>query len=217
MPPVIRLFEEPRRGLGVHTGVTLRSIGVNAAIVGMVALLLHVGLHVVVLLRRNWLRDQWTQTTCAEWRSAAATVGRYAPRVSGQTNVIENALTRPEMKWLRYARAWLAEHPTQAEELVPSLADPVFVGLAESPDVYTNCTDLPPYSRGYYESGALFATCDLFTRAGRASWLLHEVTGRSEEPGVPPGTGRSALADRIKSWTKWFRALDGGRACFPAR
>ena len=190
-------------------------MGIWAALVGAVALLLHV---VVPVLCRNRSRDLWTQTTCAEWRSAAATVGRYAPRVSGQTNVIENALTRPEMKWLRYARAWLAEHPTQAEELVPSLAEPIFVGLTESADVYTKCRDMPPFSRGYFESGALFATCeDLSTRAGRASWLLHEVTGRSEEPGVLPGTNRIVLADRITSWSKWFRALDGGRACFPGR
>jgi hypothetical protein len=194
--------------------VTLRSMGVAAAILGAVAFLLHVG----VVLRRFGLRHQWTQTACAEWRRTAAKISRRTASVSGQTNVLENALTRPEMKWLRYARAWLAEHPTQARELVPSLADPVFVGLTEASDVYMNARDQPPFSRGYFESGALFATSeDLFSRAGRASWLLHEVTGRSDEPGVPRGTTRIALAKRIKSWSEWFRALDGGRACFPAR
>ncbi len=184
--------------------VTLFRAGRIAAVIGVAALVSH-----VILYRRN----EWTKNACREWSRAASEIRRRpTPSVAGGSDfALRSALTRPEAHWLWDARAWLADHPIQAQELVPYLAAPVFIGLTDSADVYVDGREMPFYGHGY------IAEDDLFTRAGRASWLLREVTGRSDEPGVPPGTNRIILADRIKSWSAWFRALDGGRACFPAK
>jgi hypothetical protein len=195
---------EPRTAPDVLTAVTLFRAGRIAAVIGIAALVFH-----VILYRRN----EWTKKACREWSQAASAIRRWpTPSVAGGSDfALRSALARPEMRWLWDARAWLADHPNQAQELVPSLAAPVFIGLTDSADVHVQGRGMPFYGHGYITEN------DLFTRAGRASWLLHEVTGRSDEPGVPPGTNRIILADRIKSWNAWFRALDGGRACFPAQ
>jgi hypothetical protein len=180
-----------------------------AAVIGMAALFLH-----VILLYRDSRREEWRKKNCGEWRKAVSEISRHGPRptsAGGDGAELESALTRPEMDRLWDARWWLADHPIKAQDLVPSLAEPIFVGLTDSADVFVWGREMRSYGHSYMTGE------DLFTRAGRASWLLHQVTGRSDEPGVPRGTNRIVLADRIKSWNEWFRALDGGRACFPAK
>jgi hypothetical protein len=151
---------------------------------------------------------------CDGWRRAVAAIGGSGSRITAEGDdglVIQRALTGSEMAGLWVARAWFAAHPTRVSELVPALAEPSFVGLTESDDVLVVGRDMPFYGHGHVTQD------DLFTRAGRASWLLHQVTGRIDEPAVRPSTNKLLLADAIKSWTAWFRSVDNGAACFSAQ
>jgi hypothetical protein len=92
------------------------------------------------------------------------------------------------------AREMVGENPEWVWELLPALRDPTFVGPRDAEDK--------------------FVTDDLSRRAGRASWLLKEVTGRTA-PSVRAQTDRVSLADLADDWKAWLDGLDGGAACWP--
>jgi hypothetical protein len=183
----------------------MRRLGRLALWLGALALVVH-----VVVDQRRRADDQFVVGACRDWRRAIADGLRWHPRKVSVDDggEIERAMTRPEMAWLWDASDWLARHPSEVPRIVPFLARPESVGLTEPDDVFVWGRRMRFYGHGY------MTTDDLFTRAGRASWLLHQATGRRDEPPVRPGTNRLILADRMRSWRLWFEALDGGRACF---
>lgn len=179
-----------------------------ALALGALLLLAH-----VVSRHRNRVHDEWTQRACDDWR-AASRIAYLHPRAVGQENgsPLDRALAAPGVDALWDARAWLAAHPEDVPELVPFLAQPIPVRPREDPSVAGGRR-----TGAFCQGGYIATEEDLSTRAGRASWLLHQATGRRDEPVVPRWTNRLILADRIRSWKAWLEALDGGRACFPSR
>jgi len=151
--------------------------------------------------------------TCRGWQRAIADIQarptRQTPRETHRT-AIEDAVSGSDMDFLWTARAWLADHPTEALRLLPFLTTPGYLGLTNSADVMVRGRELLFYGHGYVTSE------DLFTQSGRASWLLHEVTGRQGVPHAVVGSNPIVLADLAKDWQAWFDDLDGGRACFPS-
>jgi len=177
---------------------------------GSLALVVHVAVR--VRLRAD---DERAVRACRDWKHAIAErLGGPPYKLSADDGgELDRALTRPEMRWLWDASEWLARHPGEVPRVVPVLGQPDFIGLTESDDTQVVGRPMPFYGHRH----GYFAVDDLFTRAGRASWLLREATGRSDEPPVRPGTNRLILADRMKSWKLWLDELDGGRACFGPR
>jgi hypothetical protein len=155
-------------------------------------------------------RTRHVAEICGRWQRAIGEIERLPPTHpwGPDSVVLEDALSRPEMEFLWSARAWLARHPLAARKLVPELAKPVFVGLTDSADVMVEGREMPDYGHGYDTFD------DLFTRAGRASWLLHVATGRDVAAHAVVGSNRIVLADLAKDWATWFEDLDGGRGCF---
>lgn len=173
-------------------------------------------LAIAILLVRHQraARDRQIAETCRGWQRAIAEIRARPPRPAvRQTHrtAIEDAVSFSDMDFLWTARRWLAEHPTETPSLVPFLRTPGYLGLTNSADVMVKGRELPFYGHGYFTSE------DLFTRPGRASWLLHEVTGRQGVPRAVVGSNPIVLADLAKDWQAWFDDLDGGRACFGAQ
>jgi hypothetical protein len=176
-----------------------------ATIVGLAAIA------ILLVRHERAARDRRIAETCRGWQQAIAEIeALHGSRTVDQKNsaVLEDALSRSDMDFLWTARLWLAEHPTDAPKLVPFLAAPVFVGLTNYADVRVEDREMPSWGHGYVTWD------DLFTRSGRASWLLHVATGRKDVPHAVVGTNRIILADIAKDWQAWFDDLDGGRACF---
>jgi hypothetical protein len=168
-----------------------------------------VALAVLFVRHQRTVANRHVAELCGRWQRAVGEIERLPPHTWGPDSVVlEDALSRPEMEFLWSAQAWLARHPLAARNLVPDLAKPMYVGLTDSADVIVEGREMPDYGHGY------FTTDDLFTRAGRAAWLLHEATGHDEAPHAVVGTNRIVLADIAKEWQAWFDDLDGGQACF---
>jgi len=92
---------------------------------------------------------------------------------------------------------------------VSALDDPAFVGLSGATDVVVSGREMPRRGHEYVVDD------DLFRRAGRASWLLKNATGRPAGT-VPVQTDPIYLADLARDWQRWLDDLDGGLACFPS-
>jgi hypothetical protein len=122
-------------------------------------------------------------------------------------DIVATALQAPDMNALWEARAMVAYHPDWVWALLPALRDRTFLDLREAGDVSVvgRHTPFPGHRR---------VEDDLFSRAGRASWLLKEVTGRSA-PVVRVQTDPAFLADLARDWKEWLDRLDAGAVCWP--
>jgi hypothetical protein len=186
--------------------MTLARAGILVAVAGGVAL----GMHVRLLAKQAQQR-----LDCAAWHRAQENIWHGLGISWGRRNLgvpewnqvtVENALTAQDMESLWEAREVLAFDPQMVWALVPALRDPTFVGLRNPEGVHVRGREMP------------WAWCmtqvrdDLFRRAGRASWLLKQATGR-DAPDVRVDTDRVVLADLARDWEKWLDALEGGAVC----
>ncbi len=101
-------------------------------------------------------------------------------------------------------RFWCGENPsTVIPWLIEKLEDKSFVGLDNSADliiferIMTN--DLHFYGHGWVVDD------DLFTVAGRVSWLLRSVTGENLSS-VKPNSTKVELSALKKQWSAWLHA-----------
>lgn len=115
------------------------------------------------------------------------------------------ALEDPDMQSLWNAQQALACDPRLVWMLVPELRDPTFVGLRNEANIIVDGRPTPWREiPSCYEVSVLD---DLFTRAGRASWLLKEATGRPA-PAVGVRTNPLLRADIARDWQRWLEDLD---------
>jgi hypothetical protein len=183
----------------------LGRVGVVVAVAGGVALAIHAGLYA---------KQVRQESECAAWREAQRTILRDAgfetrwdwhiPEWNGDN--LETALHDPDMETLWKARNMLAFYPQMASVLLPALRDPTFIGLRNEGALDVDGRDTP------WSGCQTHVSDDLFRRAGRASWLLKEATGRAA-PTVRVQTDRVQLADLARDWERWFDDLDNGAVC----
>ena len=187
--------------------MTLARAGIAVAVAGGVALAIHADLYA------KQARQARQQSDCAAWRRAGRTIlSRWDRDIWGgwllpvPHDIVATALQAPDMSALWQARAMVAYHPELVWALLPALRDPTFLGLRNAGDVSVVGRHTPFPGQRRIED-------DLFSRAGRASWLLKEVTGRSA-PSVRVQTDPAFLADLARDWKKWLDGLDGGAVCW---
>ena len=187
--------------------MTMARAGVLVAVAGGIALAIHAA---------AYTKEKRQQVHCDVWRRARAIVTKdAAPRV-GQATIAEWApaavnddLSDPYINALWEARDLIALYPPAVSALVSALDDPAFVGLSGATDVVVSGREMPRRGHEYVVDD------DLFRRAGRASWLLKNATGRPAGT-VPVQTDPIYLADLARDWQRWLDDLDGGLACFPS-
>jgi len=186
--------------------MTLARAGIALAVVGGVALGIHAGLRAKRKQRLDcaaWERVRWDILPDHGW------VERWTWNATdNRLTAFAKALNEPDVGWLWRARDMLAFDPAMVWALLPALRDPSFVGFRDEEDLTVEGRDIPlrPQRKVVRD--------DLFTRAGRASWLLKEVTGH---PAAVVGvrTDPRRLAEIYSDWLGWLDSLDGGEACFP--
>jgi hypothetical protein len=153
--------------------MTLARVGIAVALVGAVALVVHVRFRARLAQQRS---------DCAAWRRAEDTIvravrdvdleGHWDWRIWGlKPEKLIVALDDPDDRDLWKARQLFVSDPQLTFELLPVLRDP--------------------------------------RRAGRASWLLKQATGR-DAPIVGAETNLDELA---RDWEEWLDGLDGGAMC----
>jgi hypothetical protein len=178
--------------------MTLARAGIVVAIAGGVALAIHADLYAKQVRRAR------QQSDCAAWYRARRTIlGGADWRESWkwayqgvQQDTLMTALQAPDLKAVWEAREMVAYDPEWLWALLPALRDPTFLSLRNPADTLTD---------------------DLRRRAGRASWLLKEVTGRSA-PIVRVDTDPVSLADLADDWEGWLHGMAGGAVCsLPAK
>lgn len=186
--------------------MTLARAGIVLAVVGGAALGVHAG------LRAKRTRQR---LDCAAWHQARgnilldrAWVLRWTWGGTDHHPTVVLALNEPDFMWLSRAREMIAFNPDMVWALLPALRDPSFVGLRDAGDLTVEGRDMAPPGQGQ------IVREDLFTRAGRASWLLKEVTGHPAGI-VGVRTDPRLLADLYSDWQRWLESLEGGEACFP--
>jgi hypothetical protein len=201
----------------------LTRAGIGMAIVGGIALAVHGMLLAKPARRRSdralygmlLAREAQLRSDCAAWGAAEETIeattdGGFCQRTMWDWNdheaYVRNALAEPEMRWLLLARSELVCRRESPSSVLPALRDPSFVGLVGAEDVTVEGRNMP-----LHEHGTIVRE-DLFTRAGRASWLLKEVTGHPA-PIVGVQTDPRLLEDISKDWLFWLASMDGGNVC----
>jgi hypothetical protein len=186
--------------------MTLARAGIALAVAGGVALGFHAGLRAKLEQRLDcgaWEQARWKILPDHGW------VERWTwGPTDTRLTALANALVKPDVGWLWRAREMLAYDPEMVWALLPELRDPSFVGFRDEEDLTVEGRDIPLHGH------RRIVRDDLFTRAGRASWLLKEVTGRSAGI-VGVRTDPQLLADIYSDWQRWLESLDGGEACFP--
>ena len=113
--------------------------------------------------------------------------------------VVTKALSDPDMEWLSRAPHSLVCTPELRLLLLPALRDPSFVGLENAGDISVEGRNMPLHDHG------TIVRDDLFTRAGRASWLLKKLTGH-HGPIVGVHTDGRQLVDIYNEWQFWLFA-----------
>ena len=199
--------------------MTLARMGIVVAVAGGIALPVHAYL----------LVDRPQRSDCAAWGQAAQKIveefsDEKVCRGLGHENVVM-ALGDPDMNTLWRVRLTLACEPKLVSELLPALYDPTFIGLGNAagvvlfghkmPRVTVDGSETPPcYDRmSVMRSGdCMFVADNLYTRAGRASWLLKQATAHPA-PIVGVKTDPKRLADLARDWQHWLEGLHGGRVC----
>jgi hypothetical protein len=181
--------------------MTLARGGIVVAVAGGIALAGHA---------RLLAKQAQQRSDCAAWgqaRQASLPSGRWSCGIPSDRNqeVVATVFKDGDMQSLWNARQALACDPKLVWMLVPALRDPTFVGLRNSADTYVWGREMPSYGHG------MFVEDDLFTRAGRASWLLKEATGH-HAPDVGMRTDPLQRADIARDWQRWLEDLDA-RAC----
>jgi hypothetical protein len=190
--------------------MTLARAGIIVAVAGGVALAIHADLYAKQALQARLESD------CVAWRRARRTIlGGGNWELSWDWSwqgwkqiAVATAVQAPDMKALWEARQMVAYDPQYVSALLPALRDPAYVGLRNAGDVVVVGRDMASPGHG------MIVEDDLFRSAGRASWLLKEVTGRSA-PIVRVQTDPQALADLADDWEEWLAYLDGGMGCWP--
>lgn len=188
--------------------MTLARVGIAVALVGALALATHV---------RFRAKRAQQQLDCAAWRHAQEILASVEPerhwdwRIPGlKEQKLVAALDDPDMRELLRARQLLVSDPQLTWALLPALRDPTFVGLRNAGgfcvDGRAMCPNMP------LDYGEIDVTDDLFRRAGRASWLLKQVTGHYA-PDVRVQTDRLILADLARDWEEWLDGMEGGKVC----
>ena len=121
-------------------------------------------------------------------------------------DVLQSLRTDRDYTHLVHALLWLAAHPDEAEFLLPylpsMLQDATCVGLTSSADLIIRDRILTHELVFWGHGGG--CDDDLFQVAGRASWLLKELTGQDF------GSIRldSTSAERVRlqeQWREWLR------------
>ena len=122
-----------------------------------------------------------------------------------KADVLDRIRNDSELSALYQARAWCGEHQRAViPDLIKLLTDMHHVGLTHPADtiIYERIAsgDLQSYGHGGVVDD------DLFVVAGRASWLLKEITGQD------PGSilMKSSANDRTrlqKTWQEWADSL----------
>lgn len=184
--------------------------GLNVAIAGGIAYAAH-GMLVA--------RQAQRQSDCAAWDAADAAIQRDEPPRGLSQHltasdfdqwIVKNALDDSDMQSLWRARSSLASRRELLALLLPALRDFTFVGLRNARDLIVEGREMPTRDH------AVLVMDDLFTRAGRASWLLKQATGH---PATVIGveTDPRQLPEIARDWRGWLDGLDGGDACFPVK
>jgi hypothetical protein len=162
-------------------------------------------------------REAQLRSDCAAWETAAETIeatndamfcfpGLSSWPKNPEPSYVKNALEDPDMRWLELARSGLVCRPDLLSLLLPALRDLAFVGLKDAGDISVEGRNMP-----VHENGTIVRE-DLFTRAGRASWLLKEVTGHPA-PIIGVGTDSRLLEGISNNWRFWLNGMGGGAAC----
>jgi hypothetical protein len=163
------------------------------------------------------VREAQLRSDCAAWETAVETIeatndamfcfpGLSSWPKNPEPSYVKNALEDPDMRWLELARSGLVCRPDLLSLLLPALRDPAFVGLKDAGGISVEGRNMP-----VHENGTIVRE-DLFTRAGRASWLLKEVTGHPA-PIIGVGTDSRLLEDISDNWRLWLNGMGGGAAC----
>src|SRR5262245_3530522 len=173
--------------------MTLARAGIVVAVAGGVALAIHADRYA------KQARQARQQSDCAAWHRARRTIlggadwktsWKWAYRGVKQDTLV-TALQAPDLKAVWEVREMVAYDPEWVWELLPALRDPTFISLRNPADTVMD---------------------DLRRRAGRASWLLKEVTGHSARI-VHVQTDPVSLADLADDWAGWIRSMEGGAVC----
>jgi len=200
--------------------MTLARAGIAVAMAGSMALAAHGvllarparqrserSLHGALLARQAQLRSD-----CRAWDAAEDAIPESTPGMSTwifldfERQIVTNALDDPRMESLWRARSSVARHSQFLALLLPALRDPSFVGLRDAGDVTVEGRNMPAHAHG------TIVREDLFTRAGRASWLLKQVTGH-RAPIVGVETDPRLLVGIANDWNVWLVGMDGGHVC----
>jgi hypothetical protein len=204
--------------------MTLARAGIGMAIAGGIALAVHGlllarpaghptddALYGMLLARQARLRSD-----CAAWDAAQKNIlpdGAWFERWSWPVTIrhaaVTNALNDPRFGFLYRASRLLAYDRHMVWEVLPALRDPSFVGLEDAEDITVEGRNMPLPDHG------TIVREDLFTRAGRASWLLKQVTGH-HAPVVGVQTDPRLLVDISNDWRFWLATMAGGDACVRA-
>lgn len=194
--------------------------GIGVAIAGALALAVH-GMLLArpargpsdrALYRALLARQVQLRSDCAAWDAAVEAIPESTPAMSEwiftefERQIVTNALDDPDMQVLLRARVSLIWRRELLALLLPALRDPSFVGLRDTGDVTVEGRNMPLQGRG------TIVREDLFTRAGRASWLLKQVTGH-RAPVVGARMDPRRLVDISDDWRVWFLGMDVGYAC----
>ena len=165
--------------------MNLARAGIGVAIAGGIALAVHwyaFGQAGAAPVRPHPLRHAFGQagaaaSDCAAWEAAREADPEATPALTQwietefERQIVTNALDDPDMQSLWRARLSLFWRPQLLALLLPALRDPSFVGLRDAGNVTVEGRNMPSHDDG------MIVREDLFTRAGRASWLLKQATG----------------------------------------
>lgn len=187
--------------------MTLARAGIVVAVAGGAALVIHA---------RSYATQAQQESDCTAWHRAEHSLLRAAglqtrwdwlvPAWNDYT--MDAALHDPDMQSLWNARQMVAFHPDMAWTLVPALRDPTFVGLRNADGFTVDGRDMP------FQDHGTFVRDDLFSRAGRASWLLKQATAHPA-PIVGVKTNPVLLAELADHWEAWLSGLEDGAVCSP--
>ena len=160
-----------------------------------------------IMKRRASQETRTEQQSDFQSRITPATENRT---VSSDTRSVLDAITSDrDFPPLMKARDWMSGSLDNARgmiaPLIGLLTDTTVVGLTNSADLIIweriQSNDMEFYGHGWSVAD------DLFRVAGRASWLLKEITGRDFGT-VHPSSSLSNLKKMQEQWAEWYSRFD---------